>query len=457
MIEFKENNDNFIKELEEEQESKEAEKNNIICKVTNILMKKYKFITVSTGAKEEIWQYENGIWFLKGKETIRSQSELFLKEKATTHKVREIEEKIKRLTLIRKEDFENIPEGYICLTNGVLNLITKEFLPHDPKYYFKTKINLEYNKFADCPNCKEFFEDALNPEDIPLIQEWLGFQLYNKYLFKKSLIVFGEKDTGKTVFLNLQTEFIGSDNCSSIPLQKINNNNKFSLSSLQYKYANIYDDLSSKDLDDVGGFKIACGGGWLGAEKKFGDPFQFKSYAKLTFACNKIPAPSNMDNVEKSAYYGRWLVVPFENQVDEKEQDKNLCNKLTTKEELSGLLNWALEGLNRLLTNNQFSFNKSWEDIEKIMLKHNNHLMEFSEQCLMTMPFARISKSDLHDYYVYWCFKHKQVPLSIKQFGKRLPRFAPLIVAKNDGERFWENYNLITDKDYKRPEEQKHL
>jgi len=25
-----------------------------------------------------------------------------------------------------------------------------------------------------------------------------------------------------------------------------------------------------------------------------------------------------MDGVEKSAYFGRWLIVPFENQVDEK-------------------------------------------------------------------------------------------------------------------------------------------
>jgi len=33
-------------------------------------------------------------------------------------------------------------------------------------------------------------------------------------------------------------------------------------------------------MDDVGGFKIATGGGWLSAEKKFGDPFQFKKLCK---------------------------------------------------------------------------------------------------------------------------------------------------------------------------------
>jgi putative DNA primase/helicase len=445
MFDFEKNNfENDFIDLLEKKESKD-----IIISTTAKLLLKYKFANVSTGVKDELWQYEDGIWKLKGKETIRSQAEIIMGDNAKINKVKEVEEKVKRLSMVSKEEFDNIPDGFICLSNGVLDLLNNKLLNHSPEYYFKTKINLFYNPEAVCPNCLNFFEDALNPEDIFLIQEWLGFQLYNKYVFKKALIIFGEKDTGKTIFLNLTTKFVGNDNCSSVPLQTINNNNRFILSSLQHKYCNIYDDLSSKDLDDVGGFKIATGGGWLSAEKKFGDAFQFKSFAKLTFACNKTPTPKDMDEVEKSAYYGRWLIIPFENQVEEKEQDKDLEKKITSKEELSGLLNWAIIGLKRLFDNNKFSFNKSWQDIEKIMLSHNNHLSNFSDACLKAMPFARVSKSDLHDYYVWWCGRRNQAPLNIKQFGKRIVKFAPLIVGKNDGERFWENYNLITDKDYK--------
>jgi len=434
----------------EEREEKSEEKTNNIVETAEEIMDEYIFASISTGVKDEIWLYEKGIWKLKGKETIRIKAEEILNSHARISIIREIEEKIKRLTMIDKEDFENIPEGLVCLNNGVLNLLTKELMSHSATFYFKTKVNLTYEPNAQCPNCLNFFDDVLNPEDKDLIQEWLGFQLYNKYLFKKALIVFGEKDTGKTVFLNLLTEFIGNDNCSSIALQKINNNNSFSLGSLQNKYANLYDDLSSKDMDDVGGFKIATGGGWLSAEKKFGDPFQFKNFAKLTFACNKVPLPNNMDGVEKSAYFGRWLIVPFENQVDEKDQDKKLCNKITDKEELSGLLNWSLDGLKRLVDNNKFSFNKNIDDVEKIMLSHNNHLSKFSDESLRAMPFSRITKVDLHDYYVWWCMNNHYTPLSIKQFGKRIVRFSPLIVAKNDGVRFWENYSLIADKNYKK-------
>jgi putative DNA primase/helicase len=168
-------------------------------------------------------------------------------------------------------------------------------------------------------------------------------------------------------------------------------------------------------------------------------------------------ASKDMDIVEKGAYYGRWLLIPFENQVDEKEQDKTLAKKITTKEELSGLLNWALVGLKRLFENNMFNFFLTPEEIETIMLKHNNHLGEFSDECLKGMPCARVTKADMYDYYFWWCNRKNYPALGIKQFGKRLPKFAPKIVAKNDNERFWENYNLIIDRDYKKPFEQKHL
>ena len=455
-VEFKSNDSQeYLRKLEREYDFKNhPEIKDLIVDTTNILIGRFDFTSISTGVKEEIWFYEEGIWKLKGKDVIRVNAERLLGNKSKMSVVREIEEKIKRLTFVDKEKFDKIPEGYVCLSNGILNLLEKKLMPHSPLFYFKTKINLIYDPEATCEKILEFFDDVLNPEDLPLIQEWIGFNLFNTYLFKKALIIFGEKDTGKTIFINLLTAFIGNNNCSGIPLQKINNNNRFSLSSLQYKYCNLYDDLSSKDMADVGGFKIATGGGWLSAEKKFGDAFQFKSFAKLTFACNKVPVPENMDAVEKGAYYGRWLIIPFENQVSEKDQDKFLDRKITTPAELSGLLNWCLDGLKRLFDNNMFSFHKSVDDIEKIMLSHNNHLSQFSDASLKYMPFARVNKSDLHDYYVWWCSKNKFTPLSIKQFGKRIIRFAPMIVAKKDTKRFWENYNLMSNSGYKQFKEE---
>jgi len=56
---------------------------------------------------------------------------------------------------------------------------------------------------------KKFFSDTLYKEDIKLIEEWFGFNLYNRYFKKKGVIFFGDRDTGKTVMMELLSCYIG--------------------------------------------------------------------------------------------------------------------------------------------------------------------------------------------------------------------------------------------------------
>ena len=125
----------------------------------------------------------------------------------------------------------------------------------------------------------------------------------------------GKKDTGKTITLNALTSFIGEFNKTGLSLQKISNGTDFNRLSLKDKYSNIYDDLSSKDLNDGGNFKVATGGGFISGEEKFGDYSQFENYAKLTFATNKIPPVKDNDDM---AYYSRWIVLRYDNLPEKK-------------------------------------------------------------------------------------------------------------------------------------------
>jgi len=125
---------------------------------------------------------------------------------------------------------------------------------------------------------------------------------------------------------------------------------------LKDKHSNIYDDLGDKDIKDTGGFKIATGGGYITGEEKFGDRIDFKTFAKLTFATNKIPP---VEDVNDDAYYSRWIPIAFDNQIPKKDQDKDILKKLTTKRRnVLVCLNWALKGFKRLIKNNGFSLIK---------------------------------------------------------------------------------------------------
>jgi len=411
-----------------------------IPKIVSHLLFNYEFKTIFNTKDETIFIYENGIYKKKGKEKIKTQVEELLQAKCTTSIVNEVVEKIKRKTAIDKEEFDKTPEAMICLENGILDLKSENFIENNPQFYFKTKLPIKYNPNTDCQKIKQFFKEIFYPKDIPTIQEWFGFNLYKKYFIKKAIILFGPKNTGKTIFLNLLMNFIGQKNVSGISLQRISNGDKFALSSLKNKYSNIYDDLSSNDLSDSGGFKIATGGGYITAEYKFGDSFQFLNYAKHIFSTNKIP---NVKDINDDAYYERWIPIPLDNQIKQEEQDKFLLEKLTTEKELSGLLNWAIEGLNRLIKKGKFSFNKTSKEIKIIVERQNNPLIAFVHDSLEQKNGNKISKEIMYRIYTKYCNENKFPRMSKSQLGRNLEKYCDYIIAKHSSkERYWENVKI---------------
>lgn len=431
------------KELEEETEfiyiDEKGKEKISIPKVTEYLLNKFTFKTIFGRKDELVYFYNNGIYEQRGREIIKTEVEIILNYRCSTQIVNEIFEKIKRSTAINYDKFQEIPIDLICLNNGILNLKTKELLPFDPEYYFKTKIPIDFIPEIESELTLKFIYDMCYPEDVPIIQEWFGFCLYRRYFIKKAIILFGEKDTGKTILLNVLNKFAGEKNVSGISLQKIASKDKFALSSLKDKYVNIYDDLSADDLKDAGGFKIATGGGYITAEYKFGDSFQFMTFAKNIFSTNKIP---NVKDINDDAYYERWIPLCFDNQIPKKEQDKFLFEKLTTKEELSGILNWALEGLNRLLKDGKFNYNKNSEETKLIMQRQNNPLISFVMEVLENEDGNRVSKEIMYQVYSKWCQDKKVPRLSKEQLGRNLAKHTNYLIAKGGKERVWDNVKI---------------
>ncbi|MDD3772708.1 MAG: phage/plasmid primase, P4 family [Weeksellaceae bacterium] len=416
-----------------------------VDKVVEEIKKWNKFITIFGKKNEEIWYYDDGIWKSNGREIIQIETERLLQKYAKTNVVMEILNKIKRQTAIDREVFDNVPKELLPLKNGIYNFKEDKLISYSPKYYFKSKINIEYNPEAKPRKWLKFVEETFYPDDIPVVQEWFGFCLYRDYFIKKGFIGVGIGDTGKSVFQNVLMKFFGINNICGLSLQKLTKENSFSKSSLYGKYVNLYDDMSSKDINDGGGFKMVTGRSPITAEYKFGDEFQFLNFAKMTFCCNKIPPIKDTDDI---TYYNRWLPIPFENVVEESEQDKFLVEKLTLPEELSGILNWAIEGLKRLLKNGKFSYKKSPQEIKLMMEKSSHQLADFVQECLVEEEGNKITKEEMYEFYVVWA-KEKNKAIDTKdRVSKNLRRYAPFILDKRkSNERYWLNVNFNVNND----------
>jgi len=397
-----------------------------------------EFATIFGNKVEEIYIKEGYIWTRKGREVIHTTVEDMLGSFCSNHIIKEVEAKVKRITAISREEFERVDPDLFCVENGVLNLITHELIFPEENNYFKSKLNVKFNPEAQCPIIKKFLEEVLYPEDVLTIQEWFGFCLFRKYFIKKAMILVGEKNTGKTVLLNLISKFFGEKNVTGINLQRISYGDKFAIASLKDKLVNIFDDLSAKDLD-AGGFKVATGGGYITAEYKFGDSFQFMNFAKHIFATNKIPPVKDPND---DAYYERWLPIQLDNQINSEEQDPFLLNKLTTSEELSGLLNWALEGLRRLLNKGKFSYSKDSKQIKYVMERSSHPLATFVSDVLEQENGNKISKETMFQIYTTYCIENGLPRMSKSQLGRNLFKYAVYVIPKHEKERYWENVKI---------------
>ena len=76
------------------------------------------------------------------------------------------------------------------------------------------------------------------------------------------------------------------------------------------------------------------------------NPFSFVPRVKLLLSANGLPQTHDRSN----GYYRSYDVLKFEVQIPENQVDQNLKQKL--REELPGILNWAVNGLARLQNNN---------------------------------------------------------------------------------------------------------
>jgi P4 family phage/plasmid primase-like protien len=374
-----------------------------------------------TKENKKIWRYNDGYYEQDGEEIIRDLIQKILKNSSGTHYKNEVVEWIKdnQNIQVSMDIFDSQPNK-INLQNGTYDIKTKEFSEHCQSDFFNYCLPILYNKEAKIEKIQKFMEDTFYLEDIPVIQELIGYCLFKEYFIHKAFLFVGEGRNGKTTLLNLITNFLGVENVASISLHSICKD-RFGSYDLYGKLANLWDDLSSDLVYNTGLFKIATGGGYLRAERKFEQSFKFINKAKFIFSCNIIP--ESKDN--SMAYAKRWIVIEFPNTFEGTNCNKMIGKELASENELSGLFNWAIEGLDRLLTNQDFSKHRTLEDVIKFRSETQSPVFKFVEKHIDTVPESEIPKEEVYRQFIKFCQTDGYPTLASNVFSSKFKQYGP--------------------------------
>ncbi|MFC1786853.1 phage/plasmid primase, P4 family [Halobacteriota archaeon] len=400
---------------------------------------------------EELFHYCVGVYHHNGEAIVKRLCEEATFGDITNYEVNETIGHIKRSTQIERSEIDKDPYR-VCVENGIFNLKTRELTPHTPDYVSLSKVPVTYDPDADCPEIKKFLSEVLNPQDISTIQELVGYCLWKEYIIAKAVMLKGSGRNGKGVLLNLLSAFLGHDNISNISLKSIVFN-KWSLAELYGKLANISGDIDATPLKYLGEFLKSTGRDMLRAEVKFKGSFSFVNHAKMIFACNRLPKISDIEDFN-TAYIERWDIIDFPNTFldGDPKTDPHLIDKLTTPEELSGLLNYALDGLDRILQNKTIIKSKVADELKLTWIRETNTLLGFLSECTIYEKEGYITKDDFNTAYQNYCDRNELINLSKTQVTKTLnndPKvleFRPLVDGKQT--RCWKGINFLDGSGY---------
>jgi P4 family phage/plasmid primase-like protien len=249
------------------------------------------------------------------------------------------------------------------------------------------------------------------------LQEWTGYHLLKDQRYQRFVILLGDRDNGKSTYLHALTYLLGPENVSHQSLYNLTTR-RFSVAELYTRLANIAADIGPDEIKYTGALKIATGEDIGSSEKKYKDPFDFMSYAKLTFSCNQLPVTPD----ETGAFHKRHIVLLFNVTIPLAEQDKTLKQKLVTPKELSGILNWALEGLHRLLIRDQFNEPTTIEERRTQYRRLSNPILAFAEDCLIEDPDEYETKDNIYKAFAQYCKVTGFVAPSDSTFFKELKK-----------------------------------
>jgi P4 family phage/plasmid primase-like protien len=390
-----------------------------VTELTDQTMKEYTFKTMRD--TKEIYYYDNnkGVYINSGERLIQEYAEI-LNSKVRTVQVNEVINHIIRRTGVDRSQFDSNPD-ILNLQNGFLNIKTGQFTEHSSSHLSLIQLPVVYNPEAKCPNILKFLGEVLQPRDVFTALQIIGYCIYKSAKYEKSIMLYGRSgDNGKGTFIRLIESFVGLENTSHVSLQDLGGD-KFGSADLYGRMVNTCGDISADKISRSGIFKMLVSGDTIRAQRKYGQPFNFRNYAKLIFSANQIP-----DTEDKTfAFYKRWIILNFE-KVFRENKDTDLIDKLTTPEELSGLLNLALRALKQLQNDEGFMDISIEETMKQYNKNTDTTTIFLEERCILDPgnPEYHTLTTNVYNEYLIYCKEKNERPLEANVFGSRLVKWS---------------------------------
>ena len=259
-----------------------------------------------------------------------------------------------------------------------------------------------------------FLDGLLYPEDIPTLQEFIGYCLIPSNKGQRMMVIKGNGGEGKSQIGAVLGQMLGNS-MKDGSIGKISEN-RFARADLEHILLCVDDDMRMEALRQTNYVKsIVTAQGKMDLERKGKQSYQGWMFARLlAFSNGDLQALYDRSD----GFYRRQLVLTTKEKPAGRMDDPDLAQKM--KAEVEGIFLWAFEGLQRLVANNfKFTESERTKTNRESVKRDNNNIFDFmeSEGYIRLKADASISSKELYEIYRMWCEENSLPPLKSRSFS----------------------------------------
>jgi P4 family phage/plasmid primase-like protien len=267
--------------------------------------------------------------------------------------------------------------------NGLFDLDSRKLLPHTPDFFCTYCLPIGYDPDAPVPELwlrvlGEMMDDR--PHLVEALQGLFGYTISQDRSREKIVLARGRSRSGKSTLFKVLVALCGASNTASLTMSQLGE--RYGLENCVDKLLLLIPDLSiSKKQTD-----LSTAGERLKSISGL-DPLDVRRMKRIHLSNILFPGqfwiganilPDFGDNLPP--LIERLLIVPFDADF-RRNPDVTLKKRLVTPDMLAGILNWSIEGLDRLNERGQF---KEWPEsiaVKRELLAFTDPLVGFVNEC----------------------------------------------------------------------------
>jgi putative DNA primase/helicase len=312
----------------------------------------------------------------------------------------------------------------VAVANGLLDIERRQLLPHTPLFFNQTSVPFEYNASALKPKRWLSFLAVVwpnEPEAIDVLAEWFGYVISGLLNLHKILLMVGPTRGGKGVIARILMDLVGRQNTAGPTLHSLGGD--FGLAPLIGKPLAVISDARfvGKNSNVVVERLLSISGeDTLTVNIKYKEQWTGKLPCRLHVISNELPKLGDAS----TAIVGR-IVLLLTSRSWLRCEDYTLEKDL--RAELPGILNWALDGLERLTITNTFTRLPSAEEAIITMRDLASPVGAFAREKCEIGADKEVATDTLYAAYKAWADDNGHSKATKQTFGRDLRAAVPAV------------------------------